>query len=160
MQVRLSRCGAQIDKVDVAHLECLIQSSLPQPFLEFYNRHNGGIPEPDYLPAKGQWDAMEVNSFLPIAVRGGDETTRTVNNVYLGAISKGLFPKFLVPFAQDSGANYYCLDARSGAVVFWANDMYDPAASLEENQSRATRPVYSSFQDFASAFISEDEACC
>jgi cell wall assembly regulator SMI1 len=150
----LSKPARPVAEADIADLEEAIGAKLPTDVVAFYKLHNGGVPSLDFLPARDQWEPMEVNSFLPIRI----EADESVSRVHRRAVERGLMPPNLVPLAIDSGNNYYCLDTGNSSIVYWMNDVYDPALSIEDNRRKALRPLYASFSEFVSDLMTEDDA--
>lgn len=127
---RLADTWPPVSDSDLDIVERRINRQLPQGLRRLYLHTNGGYPERSVFV--GGEDDYEVQVVLPV-VHG----QRTLESVYeLIVLTKQLIPPHLIPFANNSGGDYYCVDDR-GRVFFVAMDPPNEppiqiAASIEE----------------------------
>ncbi|HEY0778074.1 MAG TPA: SMI1/KNR4 family protein [Gemmatirosa sp.] len=128
---------------DLRQVEQQLGTGFPDDVVQHYSATNGGIPENHW------WDngdsEFEISHFLPMQAPLPDG--RSVESTHAMLVSKGLIDRQLVPFALDSGGNYYCFD-RSGAVYFVATDVWSDDQTPAENRAEATTRLADSFSVF------------
>ena len=71
--------------------------------------------------------------------------------------SRNLMPCNLLPFAMDSGGNYYALNLKNKKIYYYLTDEWDENASREYNFETNTRYIAQSFNYFINHFIEEEE---
>ncbi|QNH14286.1 SMI1/KNR4 family protein [Xanthomonas sp. SI] len=64
----------------------------------------------------------------------------------------------LLPFANDCGGNFFCLDLDTGAVRYFTTDTFDIELSPEQNQAHSERPLCPDFLQFVQGLIDEEDA--
>jgi hypothetical protein len=92
---------------------------LPQEFVNFYLKYNGGIPTHEY------YNGYALIYYMPI--KYGDEVNR-IDYKIISLKDAELLPERFIPFSYDSGGWYFALDlneANYGAVYVIRNDMGD-----------------------------------
>ncbi|PQP03546.1 SMI1/KNR4 family protein [Pseudomonas frederiksbergensis] len=143
---------ATITPADLDHLESAIGKKLPTPFRNHYLKYNGGIPERAYWVSEDFFDPIEVASFRPITY--GEPT---LLSTYQLMLKKQVLPAHLLPFADDLGGNFFCLNLDSGAISYFTTDTFDSDLSPEENQAESEKPICSNFLRFVQGLIDEDD---
>lgn len=107
------------DADDLAELETLLGSSVPEPLLRLLRQANGGHPQSDTiaLPDGSSW---AVNNFFFLGDEG--ESTESLRWNYQHR-PPGLAGDFL-PFARDGGGNLFVGDLSQGSfpVFVWTLD--------------------------------------
>lgn len=152
-------CAKPACSADFLALELTLGSSLPEDFKRHYSIWNGGTPECDWFPSRGPWEPIWVHRFLPLSAVGEKTPEEpTIQSTYKSAADRHILSPGMLPFAVDPGGNFFCLDVASGAVSYHVNDAWDADLSIQENQSKAMRPLTSSFSKFVDALVPEDEA--
>ncbi|MBJ2348996.1 MULTISPECIES: SMI1/KNR4 family protein [Pseudomonas] len=141
-----------VTSMDLDRLESIIGKRLPAPFRSHYLKYNGGVPERTYWLGDDFDEPLEVAAFKPIA--GSDST---VLSTYQLMLKKQLLPANLLPFANDWGGNFFCLNLDTEAVSYFTTDSFDSGRSPEENQTHSERPVCSNFLRFVQGLIHEDD---
>ncbi|WP_030140899.1 SMI1/KNR4 family protein [Pseudomonas fluorescens] len=141
-----------VTSMDLDRLESIIGKRLPAPFRSHYLKYNGGVPERTYWLGDDFDEPLEVAAFKPIA--GSDST---VLCTYQLMLKKQLLPANLLPFANDWGGNFFCLNLDTEAVSYFTTDSFDSGRSPEENQTHSERPVCSNFLRFVQGLIHEDD---
>ena len=92
---------------------------LPQEFVNFYLKYNGGIPTHEYF------NGYAVSYYIPI--KYGHEKNH-IDYIIESLKFSELLPEGFIPFANDAGGWYFALDlneANYGAVYVIRNDMGD-----------------------------------
>jgi hypothetical protein len=134
------------------HLESAIGKKLPSPFRNHYLKYNGGIPERTYWLSEDFDEPLEVAAFKPI---GGDSSS--LLSTYQSMLKKQVIPAHLLPFANDWGGNFFCLNLDSGSISYFTTDSFDSDLSPEENQARSEKHVCSNFIRFVQELINEED---
>ncbi|WP_347928394.1 SMI1/KNR4 family protein [Pseudomonas helvetica] len=141
-----------IISADLDHLESTIGKKLPPHFRNHYLKYNGGMPERAYWVSEDFFDPIEVASFRPITY--GEPT---LLSTYQLMLKKQVLPAHLLPFADDLGGNFFCLNLDSGAISYFTTDTFDSDLSPEENQAESEKPICSNFLRFVQGLIDEDD---
>lgn len=149
---RFSHDEAALTPADLDHLEFAIGKKLPTSFRNHYLKYNGGMPARGYWVGEDDFDPIEVAAFKPITI--GDST---VLSTYQLMLKKQVLPAHLLPFANDWGGNFFCLNLDTGAVSYFTTDNFDSDLSPEENQARSERPLCSDFQRFVQGLVDEED---
>ena len=144
--------NAAITSADLDHLESAIGKKLPTPFRNHYLKYNGGVPERAYWISEDFFDPIEVASFRSIAY--GEPT---LLSTYQMMLEKQVLPAHLLPFANDWGGNFFCLNLDTEAVSYFTTDSFDSDLSPEENQAQSEKLVCSNFLRFVQGLIDEDD---
>lgn len=156
MKNEFLKCGPVLNRSDIVACEKELGEKLPEPMVIHYLKFNGGMPTLDWFPMQDDWDPIWIHEFLPIGIQDG--TTPTIQSVYVRIAGKVGYPREFIPFAVDPGGNLFCVDAVNGAIHYWLTDMFDPVKSDSENRQKADLPLTTSFDQFVSSLVSENEA--
>jgi cell wall assembly regulator SMI1 len=141
---------------DLNALEKAIGASLPDSFKAHYLKYNGGVPENTYWLEPDTGVDFEIAEFKSISA-SGDDNAPSILSTYNSMIRKNVLPSRLLPFANDWGGNFFCLDLGTAAVKFFATDCFDPERSMEVNHKHAERHLCSDFEQFVKHLISEED---
>ncbi|CAH0186130.1 SMI1/KNR4 family protein [Pseudomonas mediterranea] len=152
LENKFSDCETAITSTDLDHLETIIGKKLPVTFRNHYLKYNGGMPERAYWVSEDFYDPIEVASFRPIAY--GEPT---LLSTYQLMLKKQVLPTHLLPFADDLGGNFFCLNLDSGAISYFTTDTFDSDLSPEENQAESEKLVCSNFLRFVQGLIDEED---
>lgn len=147
-----SNAKAAITQADLDLLESAIGKKLPTPFRNHYLKYNGGVPERTYWVGDDFDEPLEVAAFKPIA--GGDST---VLSTYQLMLKKQVLPAHLLPFANDWGGNFFCLNLDTEAVSYFTTDSFDSDLSPEENQAQSEKLICSNFLRFVQGLNDEED---
>ena len=133
---------------DIDELESTLGFAFPLDLRQHYLVHNGGQPVPRFF-VKGD-EMFAIEEFLPIKFgMRGERFEDAYRDIVVG---NDLFPKKLIPFANDAGGDYFCYSLREGeegAIVFYQSEyFYDPAKSVIF--------LSGSFDDFLKSLVKED----
>ncbi|KAF6686149.1 SMI1/KNR4 family protein [Pseudomonas sp. EKM23D] len=149
---KFSDCETAITPADLDELESVIGKKLPTAFRNHYLTYNGGMPERPYWESEDFFDPIEVASFRPIAY--GEPT---LLSTYQLMLKKKVIPSHLLPFADDLGGNFFCLNLDSGGISYFTTDTFDSELSPEENHAESEKPVCSNFLRFVQGLVDETD---
>lgn len=149
---KFSDCETAITPADLDELESVIGKKLPTAFRNHYLTYNGGMPERPYWASEDFFDSIEVASFRPIAY--GEPT---LLSTYQLMLKKKIIPSHLLPFADDLGGNFFCLNLDSGGISYFTTDTFDSELSPEENHAESEKPVCSNFLRFVQGLVDETD---
>jgi cell wall assembly regulator SMI1 len=129
-----------LTKREIKEIEKLLAISLPDEFREFYCATNGGKP----LKRKVSWNSRvqtDVSHILPL--RKAMDFPLSVVDV-VDTIKSWFDVTKLLPFALDSGGNFFCVclvGDEVGEIFFASNDGNASSAS-------STRPIARDLKSF------------
>lgn len=151
----LSDCSVTLTKEDIKDFETELNVKIPASMKKFYLKFNGGMPSPYcFQPQDEDMDWVEIHAFFPIKERTKLETIEVIaKDVW----SRNLMPCNLLPFAMDSGGNYYTLNLKNKKIYYYLTDVWDENASREYNFETNTRYIAQSFNFFINHFYEEEE---
>ena len=105
-----------LSDMDISNVETKLGIPLPDALRRLYSTVGGGTF--NRLAFKRP-DGMLFDDIDQLLSK--DELVDTYN----AAVVKGDMPSHLVPFAVGGCGDYYCIDRRDGAVVFFATEIVD-----------------------------------
>ena len=147
------KCEAPVGDAELDALADLAGYPLPADFRAHYQKRNGGVPERAWWDSLDEFPPCMVNEFYAVA-----KGRRTVESLLRKLRDKKLVPDHLLPFAVGQHANqYFCLDLKSGAVVHYLPDSFQPEREPEENYRKAQRKLSRSFNEFVKGLVGSDE---
>ena len=153
-----SRCGPGLSDLDIQKAEEALGLQIPPPLRSHYGYCNGG------QPANRKWVASDepeqgedelyyiVATFFPLQ----DEEDLDVLETYTDGVEEGYLPVDFLPFARDQGGNFFCVDLKSGRVVWYVLDTWDEERTADENAVAATTPIADDFETFVEGLVEED----
>lgn len=151
----LSDCSAPLTKEDIKSFETELNVKIPASMRDFYLKFNGGMPSPYCFQAQDEdLDWVEINAFFPIKER--TDAFETIEAIAKDVWSRNLIPSNLLPFAMDSGGNYYALNLKNKKIYYYYTDVWDENASREYNFEANTQYISQSFNYFINHFIEEE----
>lgn len=152
----LSYGSVALTKEDVAAFEKELDVQLPGSMKNFYLKYNGGMPEPYlFLPQNEEMDFVEIKAFFPI--KQCTDAFETIEVIAREAWNDNFLPRNLLPFAMDSGGNYYALNLKNKKIYYFVTDVWDDNLSREDNFKENMRYIAQSFKFFISHFEEEEE---
>ncbi len=146
---RFSDTNKKLGAKDLAALERTLGFELPDALAKHYLARNGGQPARRYLRTK-KGDEYTIDRFLPIKHRSDDDEELVEDAYRSMVIEQKIFPKHYVPFAEDEGGAYFCMDSRDGSIVFVSPDHYD-------DLKRAVSKVARSLEELLASMVTEEE---
>lgn len=151
----LSDCSASLTKEDIKSFEIELNVKIPASMRNFYLNFNGGMPSPYcFQPQDEDLDWVEIHTFFPIKER--TDAFETIEVIAKDVWSRNLIPSNLLPFAMDSGGNYYALNLKNKKIYYYYTDVWDENASREYNFEANTQYISQSFNYFINHFIEEE----
>lgn len=111
-----------VSKDYLKKIESDLKIQIPLEVVDFYLKYNGGYCEKNTFFIDG--DGYKINEFLPFG-GVGDCIESTYREVFL---ENDEMPDNLVPFASDSGGDYFCFESSGknvGRIVFFESEYYD-----------------------------------
>ncbi|VEA08849.1 integrase [Salmonella enterica subsp. enterica serovar Sanjuan] len=66
-------------------------------------------------------------------------------------------PINIIPFGNDWGGNYFCLNKNDSSVIFYATDSFDPELSMDKNHVLVQKKLASSFKEFMDKLVTEED---
>lgn len=152
---KLSDCSAPLTKEDIKSFETELNVKIPASMRNFYLKFNGGMPSPYcFQPQDEDLDWVEINAFFPI--KEHTDAFETIEAIAKDVWSRNLIPSNLLPFAMDSGGNYYALNLKNKKIYYYYTDVWDENASREYNFEANTQYISQSFNYFINHFIEEE----
>lgn len=106
---------------EIAALEKDLHLTLPTSLKEFLRQFAEGRPARRVFRNEASAMEVEMGSVLPLSSKR--QTILTLARTYDILKTRRDYDGHFVPFAYDTGnANYFCIDVRTGAVVYWLHD--------------------------------------
>jgi cell wall assembly regulator SMI1 len=148
-----------VSDADLDSVEQAIKHKLPKAFREHYLRFNGGTPSLNTFPGKDGWEESVVSQFVPVGfcARNKNLHRTLLDGLYEFMRQRNVVPPNLLPFANDHGGNFFCLDLKTGAVYFFATDAFDPDLTAEANHRAAQRRLAGSFEEFLAGLVENED---
>ncbi|NWB96080.1 SMI1/KNR4 family protein [Pseudomonas gingeri] len=143
---------AAISPADLDNLESVIGKKLPVAFRTHYLRYNGGVPERTYWLSDAFDGPLEVAAFKPLA-----SASANLLSTYQSMLKKHVIPAHLLPFANDWGGNFFCLNIDSEAISYFTTDSFDSDLSPDENWVSSEKPICSNLTRFVQGLIDEED---
>ena len=143
-----------ITKRDIEDLELKLKIEIPQSMKLFYLKNNGGIPSNNlFIPQNKKLDVVEINLFLPI--KYDDCNTKSISTNTIDCWEHKTLPLGFVPFAIDSGGNFYSINVSNKKIYYCLMDQWDNKKTNEMNYKHNIVQVAQSFKYFVDNLFSE-----
>lgn len=84
-----------------------------------------------------------------------DEPISLIDGCYVEMVRKNVIPKNLIPFANDWGGNFFCLNKFDNSIVFYTTDSFRSDYPMNKNHELSQRKLACSFNEFMSGLIEE-----
>lgn len=121
--------GGKVDRRSLRRTEDMLQLEVTDEFLDFLDRHNGGVPAtPNFKLGR---NVKVVERFLSLVK---DSKTNPLGQVDLGVVWSQIedrLDEFLMPFAAVFPGDFLCFDFTKSdepTVVLWVHDQSDEGA--------------------------------
>ncbi len=140
-------------------IEKILGYSFPEDFVSHYLIFNGGVP------ARAWWDSHDGCEPVEIAImkpfkynkQSSDNPVSLIDGCYHAMVERNVIPPNLIPFGNDWGGNYFCLNKNDGSIVFYATDSFDSDSSIELNHQKLQKKLAVSFKEFMAALVEESD---
>jgi hypothetical protein len=150
MENKFSNSEPTMTLADLETLESAIGARLPRSFREHYTKYNGGVPERAYWVSGERDEPLEVAAFKSIS-----DAPSNLLLTYQTMVKKQVIPCHLLPFANDWGGSFFCLNVDSGSVSYFTTDNFRSELSMQENQAEAEEIICTNFVRFVQCLVGE-----
>ncbi|EOI3557141.1 SMI1/KNR4 family protein [Cronobacter dublinensis] len=159
MSIKFDNYETAIDYADIERLEIQVAYKFPGSFVTLYLKYNGGVPEKSWWDDGNEFEPIEVAIFKAIdtAASGSKDVSSTINECYKLMVSRRVIPDYLIPFGNDWGGNFFCINKKDDSVVFYAVDAFDDEASLEDNHKNLQQILSPTFEGFINSLLPENQ---
>ncbi len=149
---RFRKCEAPAEETALDSLAELMDYPLPDDFKAHYRKHNGGVPERVWWDSLDEFKPCAVTEFYSVG-RG----KRTIEALLRKLRTKKIIPDHFLPFAVGPSSCYFCLDLKTGSVLHYVTDVFQPDRDPEDNYKKAQRKLSRSFTEFVKGLVGADE---
>lgn len=152
-------CEENILLSDIKSVEKVLGYTFPDAFVSHYLSFNGGVPTRAWWSCGDDFEPLEVAAFKPFKYNklNNNNPSTLIDGCYSEMVSKNVIPSNIIPFGNDWGGNFFCLNKDDNSVVFYATDSFDPDVSMSENHRKLQKKLSSSFEDFIDGLVLEDD---
>ncbi|WP_320712063.1 SMI1/KNR4 family protein [Enterobacter asburiae] len=152
-------CEKKIGRADIAKMEEKLSITLPDDFVSHYLQFNGGAPEKTWWYGDEDFEPVEVAAFKPFVNNGqtNDDPRSLIDGSYISMVDREVIPKNLLPFANDWGGNFFCLDLDNYSIVYFATDSFDEDLTMHEDHRKLQRYLTNSFANFVNGLVAEED---
>lgn len=149
----------KIGRADIAKTEEKLSITLPDDFVSHYLQFNGGIPEKSWWDGDEDFEPIEVAAFKPFVYNSQTNNAlgSLIDGGYISMVDREVIPKNLLPFANDWGGNFFCLDLDNYSIVYFATDSFDEDLTMQENHTKLQRYLTNSFANFVNGLVAEED---
>ncbi|HDC4493078.1 TPA: SMI1/KNR4 family protein, partial [Enterobacter asburiae] len=140
-------CEKKIGRADITKTEEKLSITLPDDFVSHYLQFNGGISEKSWWDGDEDFEPIEMAAFKPFAYNSqtNNAPESLIDGCYISMVDREVIPKNLLPFANDWGGNFFCLDLDNYSIVYFATDSFDEDLTMQENHRKLQRYLTNSF---------------
>lgn len=151
-------CEKKIGRTDIAKTEEKLSITLPDDFVSHYLQFNGGTPEKSWWDGDEDFEPIEVAAFKSFVYNGqtNDDPGSFIDSCYISMVDREVIPQNLLPFANDWGGNFFCLDLDNYSIVYYASDSFDEDLTMQENHTTLQRYLTNSFANFVNQLVAEE----
>lgn len=115
-----------IDESDIVAFEQGMGVTLPEPLRALYLARNGGSPERTYFRSE-DGSEYRLRGVRPIRHPRFDGDILLETTVGRWQASPDEFPRELLPFGENDGGDYFCINLTTGQIHFFDMEEADPA---------------------------------
>ena len=154
-----SNCEKKIERADIAKIEEKLSITLPDDFVSHYLHLNGGTPEKSWWDCDEDFEPVEVAGFKPFVYNAqtNDDPRSLIDGCYISMLAREVIPNNLLPFANDWGGNFFCLNLDNYSIVYFATDSFDEDLTMQENHTKLQRYLTNSFSKFVNGLVTEED---
>ena len=116
--MKLTGNSASLSQDEISDVEKSYEVKLPESFINFYLKANGGSPSKRYF------EEYRIAAFLPVKYGEGNNVESTIEILKLA----DRLPDGFIPFAFDSGGWYFAVDTNKtkyGSIYILPNGMLE-----------------------------------
>ncbi|MCX8729199.1 SMI1/KNR4 family protein [Gilliamella sp. B2969] len=149
-----------IDTSDIAEIESILKIKIPEQLKAFLLKQNGGMPENNtWIDPQGEYDYVTIHELVPIKYYAtlNDNKAYLMDHIAQQFWNRELLSKQLLPFANDAGGNYFCINFNNGKIYYCTFDTWSDNLSVSDNQSKSTLFLCNSFNEFMSKLICDKD---
>ena len=152
------KCEKKIGRADIYKTESKLSITLPDDFVSHYLQFNGGIPEKSWWDGGEGFEPVEVAGFKPFVynTQTNDDPRSLIDGCYISMLDREVIPRNLLPFANDWGGNFFCLNLDNYSIVYFATDSFDEDLTMQENHIKIQRYLTNSFSNFVDGLVPEE----
>lgn len=152
-------CEKKIGRADITKTEEKLSITLPDDFVSHYLQFNGGISEKSWWDGDEDFEPIEMAAFKPFAYNSqtNNAPESLIDGCYISMVDREVIPKNLLPFANDWGGNFFCLDLDNYSIVYFATDSFDEDLTMQENLRKLQRYLTNSFANFVNGLVAEED---
>ena len=152
------KCEKKIGRADIYKTESKLSITLPDDFVSHYLQFNGGIPEKSWWDGGEGFEPVEVAGFKPFVynTQTNDDPRSLIDGCYISMLDREVIPRNLLPFANDCGGNFFCLNLDNYSIVYFATDSFDKDLTMQENHIKLQRYLTNSFSHFVEGLVTEE----
>ncbi|ELY2043289.1 TPA: SMI1/KNR4 family protein [Enterobacter ludwigii] len=152
------KCEKKIGRADIYKTESKLSITLPDDFVSHYLQFNGGIPEKSWWDGGEGFEPVEVAGFKPFVynTQTNDDPRSLIDGCYISMLDREVIPRNLLPFANDWGGNFFCLNLDYYSIVYFATDSFDKDLTMQENHIKLQRYLTNSFSHFVEGLVTEE----
>ncbi|EKS7197717.1 MULTISPECIES: SMI1/KNR4 family protein [Enterobacter] len=156
---RFSSCEKKIERADIVKVEDKLSIHLPEDFVLHYLQFNGGIPEKSWWDSEDEFEPVEVACFKPFVYNSktNNDPRSLIDGCYISMLERDVIPKNLLPFANDWGGNFFCIDLDNYSIIYYATDSFDEDLTMQENHVKLQRFLTNSFDNFVNGLVKEED---
>ncbi|ENL6905816.1 SMI1/KNR4 family protein [Enterobacter ludwigii] len=152
------KCEKKIGRADIYKTESKLSITLPDDFVSHYLQFNGGTPEKSWWDGDEGFEPVEVAGFKPFVynTQTNDDPGTLIDGCYISMLDREMIPRNLLPFANDWGGNFFCLNLDNYSIVYFATDSFDEDLTMQENHIKLQRYLINSFSNFVDGLVTEE----
>ncbi|EPF1233153.1 SMI1/KNR4 family protein [Enterobacter cloacae] len=152
------KCEKKIGLADIYKTASKLSISLPDDFVSHYLQFNGGTPEKSWWDGDEGFEPVEVAGFKPFVYNTqiNDDPRSLIDGCYISMLDREVIPRNLLPFANDWGGNFFCLNLDNYSIVYFATDSFDKDLTMQENHIKLQRYLTNSFSHFVEGLVTEE----
>ncbi|KZP61228.1 SMI1 / KNR4 family protein [Enterobacter ludwigii] len=158
MMNNFKKCEKKIGRADIYKTESKLSITLPDDFVSHYLQFNGGIPEKSWWDGDEGFEPVEVAGFKPFVynTQTNDDPRSLIDGCYISMLDREVIPRNLLPFANDWGGNFFCLNLDNYSIVYFSTDSFDEDLTMQENHIKIQRYLTNSFSNFVDGLVTEE----
>ncbi len=151
-EINLKNSSSFLTREDIGIIEKELKIIIPKEMQDFYLKFNGGIPNRKYFFVPQYVDNLKIRFFKFFKFE--NSKSLTIEESYNNGIKRGFLYQNLIPFANDDGGNYFCIN-NEGKTFYYAIDAWTDSLTNEENIKENLILLANSFNEFIDKLTSK-----